>query len=246
MIGNKKIKSVNLIENKSQKYKNSSPIQLTMSKSLVSPSTPISNSLFQQQELRKKMSNSISMTELKVTSLCGSSTNSLVSTQLLAAAYNQTKPNVVITNTTPPGINKAKNSPYLSTTTSSILPHFSSKSAMLNVSKIQTVVAPTSTNENIQDLIDQLKSCIAKLNLLLQNKTEDEKQIISNVKSYSDEKKSRTKKKPSESSLTATPDCLIFSKKSMSDEKNLVFEDITVRRCKSSNNQGRKSMIDLF
>jgi hypothetical protein len=188
--------------------------------------TLTSNSLFQQQEIRKEISNSMSMTGLKVNSFRDSSTSSLVSTQLLTDAYNQTKRNVIITTTTRPE---------------------SSKIVMSNVAKLQTVVAPTSTEENIQDLVDQLKNCIATLNLLLQNKTEHEKNIISNIKSYSDEKRSRTKKKSSSSlSLPSTPDRLIFSKKSMPDEKNLVFENITVRRCNSSNNQGRKSMIDLF
>ncbi len=120
-----------MIENKSQKYKtfltefkssppfvelHTLPIQLTLSKSFVSPSitnsntktlpTPISNCLFQQQELKKKMSKFMSLTGLKVTSLCNSSTGSLVSTQLLADAYKRTKPNVTITTTTTPGINK--------------------------------------------------------------------------------------------------------------------------------------------
>jgi hypothetical protein len=130
-IGKQKITSANLIENKSQKYKNfptefkssippiephTSSIQSTMSKSLVSPSTtntytktfttPISNTLFQQQELKKNMSNSVGMTGFKVTSLRDSSASSLMSTQLIAATYNQMKPDVTITTTNTPGINK--------------------------------------------------------------------------------------------------------------------------------------------
>jgi len=130
-IGKQKTTSANLIENKSQKYKkfptefkssippiepHTSPIQSTMSKSLVSTSTtntytqtfttPISNTLFQQQELKKNMSNSVGMTGFKVTSLRDSSASSLISTQLLAATYNQMKPDVTITTTNTPGINK--------------------------------------------------------------------------------------------------------------------------------------------
>ncbi len=132
-------------------------------------------------------------------------------------------------------------SSHLSTTTSSIVPHFSSAIAphhipSPNISKTKSIVVPTSTNENTQDLVDQLKTCIAKLSLLLQNKTEHEKYIIPSVKPSSDKQKSRKKKKQSSS----TPDRLRFSKKSVSNE------DITVRRCNSSNDQTQKSMLDRF
>jgi hypothetical protein len=135
-------------------------------------------------------------------------------------------------------------SPHLSTTSSSIVPHFSSTIAphvshhipSPNISKTKSIVVPTSTNENTQDLVDQLKTCIATLSLLLQNKTEHEKYIIPNVKPYSDKQRSRRKKKQS----SLTPDRLRFSKKSVSNE------DITVRRCNSSNDQTQKSMLDRF
>ncbi len=52
------------------------------------------------------MSNSVGMTGFKVTSLRDSSASSLISTQLLAATYNQMKPDVTITTTNTPGINK--------------------------------------------------------------------------------------------------------------------------------------------
>jgi hypothetical protein len=153
-----------------------------------------------------------------------------------------------------------ENSSHLSTNTGSIVPHFSSTPAphvshhissstmtIPNVSKIESITNPNSTNENIQDLVDQLKTCIATLSLLLQNKTEDEKHRISNVKSYSDEKRNRKSQSSSSSlSLISTPDRLRFSKESISNENNLGFEDITVRRCNSSNDQERKSMIELF
>jgi len=109
----------------------------------------------------------------------------------------------------------AENSSHLSTTTGSIVPHFSSTiaphvshhissstMAIPNVSKIKSITTLNSTNENIQDLVDQLKTCIATLSLLLQNKTEDEKpHRIPNVKSYSDEKRNR-KSQASSSSLS--------------------------------------------
>jgi len=121
---------------------------------------------------------------------------------------------------------------------------------MPNISKTESIIAPNSINENIRDLVDQLKTCIDKLCLLFQNKTEHEKLRISNVKSCSNEKRSRAKKRQSQSSsspsLTSKPDRLRFSKKSISNENNLVFEDITVRRCNSSNDQERKGMVDLF
>jgi hypothetical protein len=130
-IGNKKTKLSNLVENKSQKYKtfptefksspplvelHTSPIQSTTSKSLVSSSitnsntkilaTPISNTLFPQQELKTKMSNSISMNKLKVISLRDASASSLISTQLLSSDHNQMKPDVTLAISNTSGINK--------------------------------------------------------------------------------------------------------------------------------------------
>lgn len=132
MIGKKKkTKSVNLIENQSGKYKtfstefqsssSSSPfvklytpsIQLSESRSSGSQSTitdgnrkilttPILNSVFQQQELNKKMSNVTGTIGSKVTSL----RDSLVSTQLLSDAYNQMKLNVTDIATPTSGMNK--------------------------------------------------------------------------------------------------------------------------------------------
>jgi hypothetical protein len=201
------------------------------------------------------MSNSTSMIGLmKVNSLRDSSASSLTYKRLLPTDYNQTKPGTTIM----PNIN---NSPDVSTT-ASIVPHFSSTLAPVipfhilsstttvpNVAKkTESIVASTVTNENIQDLVDQLKNCITALNLFVQNKTEHEKHIISNEKSYSDTKRCTTKQSKSLSSsisLTSTSDHLAFSKKSISNKNNLVFEDIAVRRCNSFNNQERKSMTDL-
>jgi hypothetical protein len=141
------------------------------------------------------------------------------------------------------------------------VPHFSSTIAPnvpLHVSssltampfvlkKTETIAASTFTNENIQDLVDQLKNCIASLNLLLQNEKEHEKHMISNIKAYSDEKRNKINSSQSLSSssisVTSTTDRLISSKKSISNENNLVFEDITVRRCNSFNNEEHKSNI---
>ena len=103
----------------------------------------------------------------------------------------------------------------------------------------------------MQDLIDQLKDCIATLSLLLQNKTEQEKQMLSNLKSYSDKKRSNAKQlrplssSPSSLSSISTPSHLTFSKKSTSHENNLVYEDITVRQCNPSHNREHKSMTDF-
>jgi hypothetical protein len=87
-----------------------------MSTSLCSPSitnsntkistTPVPNTLFQKHQLKKKMSNPVSMTGMKVDSLCDSSVGSLISTQLLAAVYDQTKPDVILSTSSTPGSNK--------------------------------------------------------------------------------------------------------------------------------------------
>jgi hypothetical protein len=111
-----------VIENESEKSLSplvelhTSPIQSVMSTSLSSPSitnsntkistTPVPNTLFQKHQLKKKMSNSISMTGMKVDSLCDSSVGSLISTQLVAAVYDQTKPDVILPTSSTPGSNK--------------------------------------------------------------------------------------------------------------------------------------------
>jgi hypothetical protein len=144
--------------------------------------------------------------------------------------------------------------PHLSPTTSSIVPHFSSTIAphvphhissstfpISNAPKNESI--PTSPNENIQDLVDQLKTCIDMLSLLLQNKTEHEKLRIPNIKSYSDQEKINKKKKQSQSS---TSDHSKLTETSIPNKDNLIFEDITVRQCHSSIDQVQKSMIDSF
>lgn len=83
--------------------------------------------------------------------------------------------------------------------------------------------------------MDQLKTCIATLSLILQNET----------KSNSTEKKMKDSQSVSSSlSSIPTPNHLRFSKKSMSNENNLVYEEITVRRCNSSKVQDQISIIE--
>ena len=113
-IDEKKTWSDNLAENKSGKYQTHStgfqslPPKIKLHKSstpfissnsVVSPSTtiPISNTLFHQRDVKEKMSNSLELTESKVTSLRDSSASSLISTQLLTTTYDQTKADVTIT-----------------------------------------------------------------------------------------------------------------------------------------------------
>ncbi len=130
IVGNKKTRSTNLIENKSQKYQTystgykSPPPMIKLhkpfisKKSIVFPTSTntqtkiltksISNSLFQTQDIKKNISNTPNMTESKVTSLHDLSVGSLTSTQLLTTVYDQIKPDVTITTSNTPGINKNK------------------------------------------------------------------------------------------------------------------------------------------
>ncbi len=132
-------------------------------------------------------------------------------------------------------------SPHLSTTTSSIVPYFSSTIAPYvplhaslsttvtpNVLQTKSIVAPTVTSENIQDLVDQLKTCIATLSLFFPNKEKHGKRIISNGKPYSDEKVNRAKNKQPQSLWTSTPARLRFSRSSTFNE------NIPVRQCNHS------------
>lgn len=118
-LGNRRTRSVNLVENKSQKYQTFSigfqPLS-TSNKSIVSPTTtnshtriltrPISNALFSQRDIEKKMSNSVDITGSKVISSHDLSVSSLASTQLRTTGYDQIKPNVTIATPLTPGINK--------------------------------------------------------------------------------------------------------------------------------------------
>jgi hypothetical protein len=142
---------------------------------------------------------------------------------------------------------------HLSTTASSIVPHFSSTIApyvpvdvlsSTTVPKTKSIIPTTAPGENIQILVDQLKTCIATLGLLLQNKIEPEKHRIPNVKSYANEKRKK-KSQSLSSSILSTPDRSKLSNKSIHNKADLVFEDITVTRCTSISNQERKGMIKL-
>ncbi len=113
-----------MVQNKSEKYQTcsigfqSSPKLSTLNEALVSSSTtnshpkilttPMSNTLFSQRDIEKKMSNSVDITESKVISLHDSSVSSLVSTQLRTTGYDQIKPDVTIETSVTPGINKKK------------------------------------------------------------------------------------------------------------------------------------------
>ncbi|CAF2396390.1 unnamed protein product [Rotaria sp. Silwood2] len=283
--GNNKTELTNLIENPSQNSKNypteynssftlvkvqTSPIQSTINKCLISPSTTnhntnilttlVPNILFQQQEHEKKMSRSINMTTVKVNSVSDSSASSLAFTQILADDNNQTKPDVTISGSQ---IDFGTLSTSHLPTTSSIVSHFSSTIAphvshhilssttalSKNIDQTKSIITPTLTNENIQNLVDQLKYCINRLSLLLENKIEDKKYVISNRKSYSNDKISTSEKKQiellsSSSSLISTRTCSRFSRQSISDANDFFFKDIIVQRCNSFNNyQGQKSMF---
>ncbi|CAF3361108.1 unnamed protein product [Rotaria sp. Silwood1] len=254
------------------------PMQSITNKSFVSPlttnhntnilTTLVPNILFQQQVLEKKMSKSMSMTTLKVTSVNDSSTSSLAFTRLLTDDNNQTKPDVTISGS---HIDFGTlSTPHLSTT-SSIVPHFSSTVASHvshhvlssanamsdNIHQTKSIISPILTNENIQNLVDQLKIYIDTLNLLFENKIEHKKYVISNKKSYSDDKINISEKKQTEllssssssssSSLISTRTCSRFSRQSISDGNDLCVKDIIVRRCHSFNKyQGHISMFDLF
>jgi hypothetical protein len=145
-------------------------------------------------------------------------------------------------------------------TTSSIVPHFSStiaphvshhtSSSTIPISNAHQTESPTSPNENIEDLIDQLKTCIDMLSVLLQNKSEHEKLQIPNIKSYSNQERIDRKKKQSPLSsflsLSSISDHSKLTQTSIPNKDNLIFEDITVKRCNSPIDQIRKSMIDFF
>ena len=137
--------------------------------------------------------------------------------------------------------------PYVSPTTSSIVPHFSSSIAphvpyvasstiaALGASKIESIPAPTSSNGNIQDLIDQLRTCINMLSLLLQNQIEQENLLVPNRKSHAQQKRISNEELSQSSSD--------HSKRSIPHKENLIFEDITVRRCNSPIDQLPESII---
>ncbi|CAF3366884.1 unnamed protein product [Rotaria socialis] len=246
------------------------PIQSSINKLLVSSSTTtsnkdtstilVSNIFFSQQALEKKMSNSMSVRKARDIYVDDSSACSLAFTQLLIDDHNQPKPDAAIphTTTTMPGTQMDFEAlpvmtPHVSSSRSvaSIVPHFPStivphvrrhvRSSTSTRSNVCQTEFPTLTNENIQDLVDQLNSCIDTLSLLI----EQEKYIIAQRKSYENEKISRTKKKSgqlSSSSISIKKTCSTFSKQSIIDENDFISEDITVRRCNSFNNQEHTSM----
>ncbi|CAF3585578.1 unnamed protein product [Rotaria sordida] len=289
---NKKLRSTNLIANPLEKSKNYlteynsplpfvelqiSPIESTIDKLLVSSSTTnhttnivttlVSNTLWQQQALEKKMSKSMSMTKLKVISVSDSSTSSLTFTQLFTDDKNQTKPDIIIPGS--PIDFETLSTPHLfsTPTPSSIVPYFSSTIAPYVLHHVLSSTSITSkeifqtkpiidsnlTNENnIHNLIDQLKICIDTLKLLLENKMQYKKYIISNKKSSSNEKISTPEKKQIEllslsSSLISTRTCSRFSRQSISDGNDLFFKDLIIQRCNSFNNyQGQKIYLNIL
>ncbi len=131
-------------------------------------------------------------------------------------------------------------------TTSSIVPHFSSTMATYvpyhNSSTTNPIpnthTVSTSPHENIEDLVDQLKTCINMLSLLLENKTE-------HVKSYSDKKRINRKTQQPQSSPSSLSSSSIKDH-SIANKNNLICEDITVRRCNSPIDPIRKSIIEFF
>ncbi|UJR28162.1 hypothetical protein I4U23_009416 [Adineta vaga] len=202
---------------------------------------------------KNKMSNKMSITNLKVTLLRDSSTRSLESTDLHAMSENnRLKP--AITNVTlkidsqTDSRSFVDTSPnHLSTTNSSIVPHFSSTNAPdvpLNTSSPAIGMSKAfekeskilTSNENIQDLIDQLQTCIVTLNLLIQTSAKHEKNIISNEKI--DEQRSRVKKKNNSTR------CLQFRKRSSSNKDHLLSVDLTVKQCTSFKSQQRPQQND--
>ncbi|CAF1991379.1 unnamed protein product [Rotaria magnacalcarata] len=262
---NKKIQSANRVENQLRNCQNyprefdtsltrvklqTLPIQSSTNKLLISSSTITT--------LEKKMSNSMSVRKARDIYVDDSSACSLAFTQLLLDNHNQPKPDAAIphaTTTTMSGTQmNFETLPVMtphpsSTSVVSIVPRFSStvahipryvRSSTSAGSNVCQTEFSTLTNENIQNLVDQLNSFIDILSLLIEKQIEQEKYIIPQRKSYGNEKLSKTKTKSrqlSSSSMSIKRTCSTFSKQSTVDENDFISEDITVRRCNSFNDQ---------
>ncbi|CAF0963460.1 unnamed protein product [Adineta ricciae] len=140
---------------------------------------------------KDKMSNKMNTTNLKVIPLCDLSNVSLESNKLHVVSddNNQSKENIVHSATKLVSDNASR---QLTPTNSSIVPHFSSTIApriplqtSLSSIIVQEVLAKESNtplqlrslHDNIHELVEQLKACVATLNLLIESEEKRKKTI---------------------------------------------------------------------